>query len=344
MSDPHKQPAAYPGPLQKSAASANAGGSGLRHELGLHRFDEAPQGDGENRELVGFAANDAVTLFTYRGDSRGKRPKKWSLPRHVLTAAAMPILGSRFVFPSRFNSLVATLASGSRGTDLNPSVAQWYFGPLLRLRVEPGRLRRRISDVVHAQGSIRWVGASFLDAANWNRALRPVHQSPIHREVSELIAADLDFRATRAYEVLCRAAGQGKPARRNGRDLASADQIDAYFQYCVDLIESIREHGIVPRGEFRNGSWLKHRKVRPPAIDSAERDVGVAINMDGELVRHLGGKHRTAIAQSLKLSTIPVELRMVHVGWLIQEMRRTGLPAHLALEQWLRSFAHAKAS
>jgi hypothetical protein len=171
-----------------------------------------------------------------------------------------------------------------------------------------------------------------------------VHWSPIHREITELIGADLDFRATRAYEVLHRAAREGKPARRNGRNLASTDQIDAYFRYCMDLIESMQAHGVVPRAEFRNVRWFKHRRVRPAAIDSVERDVGVAINRDGELIRHLGGKHRTAIAQSLKLSTIPVELRMVHVGWLTQEMGRTGLPAHLALEQWLRSFARADTS
>jgi hypothetical protein len=168
-----------------------------------------------------------------------------------------------------------------------------------------------------------------------------VHRSPIHREVTELIAADLDFRATRAYEILRRAARQGKPARRNGKDLASAEQIEAYFRYCVDLIESMQAHGVVPRDEFRDGRWFKHRKVRSPAVDSAERDVGVAINSNGELVRHLGGKHRTAIAQALKLPTIPVELRMVHVGWLTREMQRTGLPAHLALEQWLRGFHQA---
>ena len=59
--------------------------------------------------------------------------------------------------------------------------------------------------------------------------------------------------------------------------------------------------------------------------DSTERDIGVAITETGELIRHLGGKHRTAIAQALNLPTMPVEIRMVHTGWLAKQMERTGL-------------------
>jgi hypothetical protein len=62
----------------------------------------------------------------------------------------------------------------------------------------------------------------------------------------------------------------------------------------------------------------------------------VAINENGELIRHLGGKHRTAIAQALKLPSLPVEIRLVHTGWLARQMERTRLPAHKALVEGVR--------
>jgi hypothetical protein len=134
---------------------------------------------------------------------------------------------------------------------------------------------------------------------------------------------------------------RGRPSERNGVVLSTAEDVEAYLRYCRALIKSARKHGVVRRrtsGTFR-GRWLKHRGARPPLVDLAERDVGVAIGVDGELVRHLGGKHRTAIAQALGMERIPVEVRLVHVGWLAKEMLRTGLAAHLALQAGLRRIA-----
>jgi hypothetical protein len=84
---------------------------------------------------------------------------------------------------------------------------------------------------------------------------------------------------------------------------------------------------------------LKHRDARPVVHDSTERDIGVAITETGELIRHLGGKHRTAIAQALKLPSIPVEVRMVHTSWLLRQVERTGLPPHLALADGVKQLA-----
>ena len=74
-------------------------------------------------------------------------------------------------------------------------------------------------------------------------------------------------------------------------------------------------------------------------IGAARRSASRTIDESGRLIRHLGGKHRTAIAQALGLKSIPVEVRLVHVRWLAQEMRRTGLPAHRALVEGIRSLA-----
>jgi hypothetical protein len=157
----------------------------------------------------------------------------------------------------------------------------------------------------------------------------------------ELVKAGDDYRGSRPYRRLMRRVRRRRPSERNGVLLSTEEDVEAYLRYCRALIKSARKHGVVRRrtsGTFR-GRWLKHRSARPPLVDLAERDVGVAIDVNGELVRHLGGKHRTAIAQALGMERIPVEVRLVHVGWLAEEMRRTGLAAHLALQAGLKRLA-----
>ncbi len=56
-----------------------------------------------------------------------------------------------------------------------------------------------------------------------------------------------------------------------------------------------------------------------------ERDIGVAIDADGRLVRHTNGKHRMAAALALGIERIPVEIRLVHTGWLARQSERLGL-------------------
>jgi hypothetical protein len=266
---------------------------------------------------------------------RGSNALAWSL----VTA---PLFGSRLLFPRRFDAAVAALVRDPHADRILPPYhAFWYFGSSLRLWVDPAGLKCRLSDFVSDERGVRWIGSSFLDGAVWRDALAPLSSSPIHREMVELVNAGLNFRETRAYGVLRTKAEKGRPHFRNGIALANADQIDGYFRYCAELVASIREHGVVERREMPRlrSLFSGHRGARPRYLDGTERDIGVAINANGMLVRHLGGKHRTAAAQALELPVIPVEVRLVHVRWLARQMGRTGLPAHLALVAGLESLA-----
>jgi hypothetical protein len=264
-----------------------------------------------------------------------------SVLRRVSGHVLSPIVGSRLIFPRYFDRAVARILANPQSPDMPTSYARWYFGGALRFAIDPARLDRRIVDYVEDGRGRRWMGASFLDAAEWEEAIAELRTSPIHREMFEVVAADLRFRDTHRYRLQAGKLARGKPIHRNGVALATLADLDAYYAYCVDLIKSVRDYGILPRDRVsRLGrAWLKHRDVRPAGIDTAERDIGVAIDERGTLIRHLGGKHRTAIAQALALPSIPVELRLVHVGWLSSEARRTALPAHLALGAALRRLA-----
>jgi hypothetical protein len=65
------------------------------------------------------------------------------------------------------------------------------------------------------------------------------------------------------------------------------------------------------------------------------------MSSDGRLLRFLGGRHRLAIAQALKVPAVPVELRLVHLDWLAAEVdRRKRAPAG-ALKDWARAVSLA---
>ena len=281
--------------------------------------------------------------IAYRRVSPGEQPPPERVTR-LVSAITAPMLGSRLLFPARFDAASDALMSGPTSAGVPTAHARWYFRTSLNLDINPALLRRRLSDFVATGAGAHWVGSWFLDAGDWTLALAPLRGSPVHREIHQLIAADLDFRRIPAYQAQLRAALAGAPVKRNGVQLASVAELDAYYRYCIALVQSIAEVGVVRSrfSELVRISRLKHAAARPPALDFAEGDIGVAINADGEMIRHLGGKHRTAIAQALKIPKIPVEVRFVHVRWLAREATKLGLAPHLALphaiaslgEQW----------
>ncbi len=221
---------------------------------------------------------------------------------------------------------------------MTPEHAAVFFRRSVRLDLDPFSLKHRISDWVRHPGGVHWVGIAFLDAADWTAAISEVQNSPVHRETLEIVAAGKDFRDTEAYRAMIRAIEKGHPPKRNKVTLVTPADVDAYFDYCNAVISNIRERGFLRLSETAPFHRLRiaHRDVRPILHDASEIDVGVAIAEDGEIIRHLGGKHRTAIAMALKLKTMPVEIRMVHARWLARQVERTGLPPHRALVEGVR--------
>jgi hypothetical protein len=256
------------------------------------------------------------------------------LAKAVLTA---PVLGSRWLFPPRFDAAVAKLL-GQPGAGAIPlHQALWHFGSALRMRIDPRILEARLSDFVEDGHGPRWIGSFFLDSGEWDTAVAPLSASPVHREMTELVKAGMNFRDTKAYSRLCRAVAKGRPKLRSGVLLTTRDQVDEYYDYCVHLACSIGDQGVLPRHAVRtrNRPILGGRRQWLHSLEAAERDIGIAIDRNGRLVRHLGGKHRTALAQALGLATIPVEVRLVHVQWLRRHIERSGLPASRAFREAL---------
>ena len=287
------------------------------------------------------AGGEAASGFRYEPEYSREDPMRVAVVERLTALATAPLFGSKRIFPRRFDRSFEKLLKDPASAKVIPEHAIWYYGPALHLDVDPLKLEHRLSDWVRGPHGAHWTGDSFLDSADWSAAISPVKKSPIHREMLEIAAKGGDPRDTKAYRTLMRAIRRGRPSRRNNVTLASVEAVEAYLRYCRDLIKSVRKRGVMRHSEAGpfHRLRLKHRDARPVVHDSTERDIGVAITETGEIIRHLGGKHRTAIAQALKLPSIPVEVRMVHTSWLLRQMERTALPPHLALAEGIKQLA-----
>ncbi|MBD9371948.1 hypothetical protein IB238_04765 [Rhizobium sp. ARZ01] len=251
---------------------------------------------------------------------------------HAFDRLSLHVIGARLGFQQRFDR-AANRLMGESGGAVSPRQAAAHFGSRLFFEIDPQTLRHRLDEKFFDGQQRRWIGEHFLDSGDWRNILSPLEKSPAHLEIIEICATRRDFRSGRRYRKYAKMIEQGRPPRRNARHLDTISELDAYFQYYVDLIENIERNGILPRNHFQQhrDTGHQHRSTRSLWQDLVERDIGVAIAEDGRLVRHTSGKHRLAAAIGLGLDRIPVEVRMVHVRWLHEQMRRFALPPTEAL-------------
>jgi hypothetical protein len=212
----------------------------------------------------------------------------------------------------------------------------------LWIDVDPAVLERRLEHRFRHDGRVQIIRDRFLGAGDWTPVLRRLDRSSTHREVAEVVKAGLHYRETHSYaKALARARGP-KPMRRNFVRLSSPDKVEAYFRQTAEMCRSIEEFGLMRRSDYgRRLSSFARPSVRMPWVEFGELDIGVAIGAEGELYRFASGKHRTAAAQALRLTSIPVEIRLVHAEWL-EGFMETGLTPLVALRKGIEALAQAK--
>ncbi len=81
----------------------------------------------------------------------------------------------------------------------------------------------------------------------------------------------------------------------NGKAIRSAEHLQRYLQFYLDLAKCILIHGYDSKFVFRH--------------------IGVIVDQNGELIKFTEGRHRLIISQALRLEKIPVEVRAVHKDW-----------------------------
>ncbi|MDX3978044.1 hypothetical protein [Shinella sp.] len=257
----------------------------------------------------------------------GARPPAPSLVQKVLDWVPMrDFLAAQAGFTGRFNRAVKRL-DREGGPALPAAQSHFHFGERLVIPVAAKSLTTRLRDNISDRGRLRWIGTHFLDGSDWSGIVEPLENSSSHAEILELIRTRQDFRAGARYRSYAKRINDGGIVKRNRIVIDTIDKLDNYFEYYLALIADIETNGIVPHSDLGllGQTGRRHRWTRTLWQDLAERDIGVAIDAEGRLVRHTNGKHRMAAALALGIERIPVEIRLVHAGWLRQQADRLGL-------------------
>lgn len=251
---------------------------------------------------------------------------------------ALHWVGAGLGFDRRFDAAVERLSVRGRGAAISPGQARLVFGKALRLFVDPAAITLRLADALNDGARTRSIDGAFLDGGDWRAVTYPLADSRAHREMLDICRFRDGFRRSSRYRVLADRIRAGERVRRNGATLRDVDDLDTLYLRRLALVESLERNGPrsvreLARAHRRLGDAGRRRSALREMV---ERDIGVAVTAEGALVRHACGRHRFAACQGLGLARVPVEVRLVHAGWLANEARRLGLPPHRALGAVLR--------
>lgn len=215
---------------------------------------------------------------------------------------------------------------------LSYPLARWSYGDALVTEVDPARLSTWLLSFATCDGELVVLRDFFVGSGDWSPMLRDVETSPLHQEIVELVANDLDYEKCPSYRRLVEQVASEGPIVRNYIRLGSRQDVQAYFQHYSALIESVRTNGLRRKTE-RAGQPEAGTVggLRSRYHEMIETDVGVAVDRDGRLHRFRGGFHRTAIVKCLELERMPVAVKLVHADWLRGVIAETGLPPHEAV-------------
>lgn len=196
--------------------------------------------------------------------------------------------------------------------------AKKLVGNLPLLDAPTAVLATRLHDWVGWRGQSIYTPDYFICATSWENLLTPLKQSAVFSEAVQLKKYAMRFREMPLYNKFIVRIKQGDPPVRNGVMLTSTILLDAYFTRYVRLFESIQAQGLVSQTNKRGFEKMhfSFSGLRSKVSGWFDKDIGVAVGPNGQLVALPGGKHRASIAIVLGLPVVPVQVRMVHVDWL----------------------------
>jgi len=168
----------------------------------------------------------------------------------------------------------------------------------------------------------------FLGKGDWGPFRRAISATRVFAETRQIFECGEDFRRTESYQALLARIRAGDVPVLNHVRMETVAFLDGYFMQTVHMIARAKAGGIARRQE---SAETPVADARPEWVERMERNVGLAIDRDGGLIRVGPGKHRMAVAKLLGLSSMPFEIRLVHVAWLRRQMNLRKLPAARAL-------------
>lgn len=187
----------------------------------------------------------------------------------------------------------------------------------------------------------------FFVPGSWDSHIAPFSHTQIYQEIRDLYRADLNYRATEAYQMRLRQLNAGTFEKHRGVILDTIDKVDLYFERYCDLIQSISAYGYhsnaslssvgqrsdtpatsleVARNFFSGPetNWYRHKSVdlqRHSPANPDKEEIGFTVDRQGSLTHYRRGTHRLAICQVLGIKEVTARLHFVHARWFDRQFR-----------------------
>jgi hypothetical protein len=260
--------------------------------------------------------------------------------RRVAAKAAAPFARPGGLADLLFARGFRRVTAGRAARSVRIEFALSWFGDDLVTEIDPSRLEHELVEIVDDGSKPVRLSHWFLDGGDWTDLLRPLRPSEVQLEIDAVFDYEDRLEDSPAFRALLANSEAGRPSKRNGVSLTSPELIRSYLEQYRDLRRSMEEHGFRRRAGMPPAAarLFSGTAVRGEAAERREREVGLAVGPDGTLLRITGGRHRTALAQRLKLPRMPAHVRLVHAAWLQGWVARTALPPGQALVAGIRSF------
>lgn len=177
--------------------------------------------------------------------------------------------------------------------------------------LNPNQIEWVLRDWVHLDRKDIHVGDYFFGSGDWTAILYKTAQSTVARELTELLLCNWDYKSTASYQTYIQRMQKGQYKSRQHIALDAVEKINAYFVRFHRLFLSIKVHGFLSVHQLEKMTNLE-----------SDREIGVAIDAGGRLIKLPGGQHRFAIASALDLK-VPVAVRLIHVDFIRQYQIKT---------------------
>lgn len=207
----------------------------------------------------------------------------------------MPPVNRSRLFCLRRDSLRAEL-EGDLHLTVNPLAIRNYALPgYVRFKKIGSKPLRRLLGIDLFYRFIK-SRAPLILSGDWDVNATPVASTPTHLFITELVAANYDYRTTAAYALMTAEVDAGKALHYKKTLIDSRDKVEAHFTYYCGVCKSMAADGYL--------------------LECARDPICVMIGRRGEIIKEEKGRHRLAVAQSVGVPAIPVYVRHVHPLWV----------------------------
>lgn len=217
-----------------------------------------------------------------------------------LTKKISKIFSFKVVFEAILNYSI-TIKRTNDHLSLHQNYKNQYFKDDLIVFIETEKITHFITSWIPIKSNHVHSSDYFITNFNLLEHCKEINKLPVINIIKDFQSNNFTYKNTQYYKKLNESIKNGKPITKQQTLLDTEEKVINYFNRIHDLYQSITRHGLI-----------SNKIISENGKEYIDREIGIAINNDGFLIKLQGGQHRFAIAKIKKIEKIPVEIRLIH--------------------------------